>query len=89
MVAIGTLLLILKLSNKPMGTSFIPFSAIIAVLIIAFLFASLPQVNHKIRYRVLYAIAIIMLLAVIPISEYMAGDTKNSNNNYLLVENPV
>ena len=85
MVAIGTLLLILKLSNKPMGTSFIPFSAIIAVLIIAFLFASLPQVNHKIRYRVLYAIAIIMLLAVIPISEYMAGDTKNSNNNYLLV----
>ena len=45
-----------------MGTSFIPFSAIIAVLIIAFLFASLPQVNHKTRYRVLYAIAIIMLL---------------------------
>lgn len=30
-----------------MGTSFIPFSAIIAVLIIAFLFASLPQVYHK------------------------------------------
>ena len=30
------------------------------------------QVNHKTRYRVLYAIAIIMLLAVIPISEYMA-----------------
>ena len=26
-----------------------------------------------------------MLLAVIPISEYMAGDTQNSNNNYLLV----
>ena len=68
-----------------MGTSFIPFSAIIAVLIIAFLFASLPQVNHKTRYRVLYAIAIIMLLAVIPISEYMAEDTKNSSNNYLLV----
>ena len=68
-----------------METSFIPFSAIIAVLIIAFLFASLPQVNHKIRYRVLYAIAIIMLLSVIPISEYMAEDTKNSNNNYLLV----
>ncbi len=56
-----------------METSFIPFFAIIAVLIIAFLFASLPQVNHKTRYRVLYAIAIIMLLAVIPISEYMAG----------------
>ena len=52
-----------------METSFIPFFAIIAVLIIAFLFASLPQVNHKTRYRVLYAIAIIMLLAVIPISD--------------------
>ena len=48
-----------------MGTPFIPLGAIIAVLIIAFLFASLPQVNHKTRYRVLYAIAIIMLLAVI------------------------
>ena len=33
----------------------------------------------------LYAIAIIMLLAVIPISEYMASDTQNSSNNYLLV----
>ena len=68
-----------------MGTSFIPLYAIIAVLIIAFLFASLPQVNHKTRYKVLYSIAIIMLLAVIPISEYMARDTQNSNNNYLLV----
>lgn len=68
-----------------MGTSFIPFCAIIAVLIIAFLFASLPQVNHKARYRVLYAIAIIMLLAVIPISEYIAEKAKNSNSNYLLV----
>ena len=68
-----------------MGIPFIPLCAIIAVLIIAFLFASLPQVNHKTRYRVLYAIAIIMLLAVIPISEYMAGDTQNSSNNYLLV----
>ena len=67
-----------------MGTSFIPLYAIIAVLIIAFLFASLPQVNHKTRYKVLYSIAIIMLLAVIPISEYMARDTQNSNNNYLL-----
>ena len=85
MVAIGALLLTLKLSNKTMETSFIPFSAIIAVLIIAFLFASLPQVNHKTRYKVLYAIAIIMLLAVIPISEYMTGDTQNSSNNYLLV----
>jgi len=68
-----------------METSFIPLCAIIAVLIIAFLFASLPQVSHKTRNRVLYAIAIIMLLAVIPISEYMAGDTQNSSNNYLLV----
>lgn len=68
-----------------MATSFIPLSAIIAVLIIAFLFASLPQVNHKTRYRVLYGIAIIMLFAVIPISEYMAGCTQNSSNNYLLV----
>ena len=55
-----------------MGTSFIPLCAIIAVLIIAFLFASLPQINHKTRYRVLYAIAIIMLFAVIPISEYIS-----------------
>ena len=37
-----------------MGTSFIPLCAIIAVLIIAFLFASLPQVSHKTRYRVLH-----------------------------------
>ncbi len=68
-----------------MGTSFIPFSAIIAVLIITFLFASLPQVSHKTRYRVLYTIAVIMLFAVIPISEYMAENTKKSNSNYLLV----
>ena len=68
-----------------METPFIPLCAIIAVLIIAFLFASLPQVSHKTQYRVLYAIAIIMLLAVIPISEYMASDTQNSSNNYLLV----
>ncbi len=68
-----------------MGIPFISLSAIIAVLIIAFLFASLPQVNHKTRYRVLYVMAVIMLLAVIPISEYMAGGTQNSSNNYLLV----
>ena len=54
-------------------------------MIIAFLFASLPQVSHKTRYRVLYAIAISMLFAVIPISECLTGDTKNSNSNYLLV----
>ena len=52
---------------------------------IAFLFASLPQINYKTRYRVLYAIAIIMLFAVIPISEYMSENTKNPNSNYLLV----
>lgn len=68
-----------------MGTSFIPLCAIIAVLIITFLFASLPQVSLKTRYRVLYAIAIIMLFAVIPISGYMVGDTKNSISSYLLV----
>ena len=68
-----------------METSFIPLCAIIAVLIIAFLFASLPQVSLKTRYRVLYAIAIIMLFAVIPISGYMVGDTKNSISSYLLV----
>ena len=87
MVAIGALLLTLKPSNKPIGTSFIPLCAIIAVLIIAYLFASLPQVSHKMRYRVLYAIAIIMIMlfAVIPISEYMVCDTQNSSNNYLLV----
>ncbi|MCE9402457.1 hypothetical protein K0H32_20040 [Bacteroides fragilis] len=64
-----------------MGTSFIPLCAIIAVLIIAFLFASLPQVSHKMPL----AIAIIMLFAVIPISEYMAENTQKSNSNYLLV----
>ena len=84
-LVIGALLLNHKQNNKPMETSFIPLCAIIAVLIIAFLFASLPQVNHKTRYKVLYAIAIIMLLAVIPISEYMASDTQNASNNYLLV----
>lgn len=84
-LVIGALLLNHKQNNKPMETSFIPLFAIIAVLIIAFLLASLPQVNHKTRYRVLYAIAIIMLLAVIPISEYMAGGIQNSSNNYLLV----
>ena len=68
-----------------MGTPFIPLCAIIAVLIIAFLFASLLQVSHKTRHRVLYAIAIIMLLAIIPISEYMSENTKNPNSNYLLV----
>ena len=68
-----------------MGTSFIPLCAIIAVLIIAFLFASLPQVSLKTRYRVLYAIAIIMLFAIIPICGYMVGDSKNSISCYLLV----
>ena len=68
-----------------MGTSFIPFGAIIAVLIIAFLFASLPQVSYKTRYRVLYAIAIIMLFAVIPINEYLTKFTQISSEEYLLI----
>ena len=46
-LAIGALLLTLKLSNKFMETSIMPFSAILTVLIIAFLFASLPQVSHN------------------------------------------
>ena len=36
-----------KQNNKPMETSFIPLFAIIAVLIIAFLLASLPQETIK------------------------------------------
>ena len=68
-----------------MGIYLIPLCVIVAILVIAFLFASLQQVKHKTRYIVLYAIAIIMLFAVIPISECMAKNTKNSNSNYLLV----
>ena len=68
-----------------MGIYLIPLCVIVAILVIAFLFASLQQVKHKTRYIVLYVIAIIMLFAVIPISEYMAENTKNSNSNYLLV----
>ena len=47
-----------------METAFIPLCAIIAVLIIAFLFASLPQASLKTQYKVLYAIAIIMPFAI-------------------------
>lgn len=68
-----------------MGIYLIPLCVIVAILVIAFLFASLQQVKHKTRYIVLYVIAIIMLFAVIPISEYMAGHAQNSNSNYLLV----
>lgn len=68
-----------------MGIYLIPLCVIVAILVIAFLFASLQQVKHKTRYIVLYVIAIIMLFAVIPISECMAKNTKNSNSNYLLV----
>ena len=68
-----------------METSFIPLFAISSRFDYRLLLASLPQVNHKTRYQCFYAIAIIMLLlAVIPISEYMAG-LQNSSNNYLLV----
>ena len=49
-----------------METSFIPLFAIIAVLIIAFLLALLPQINHKNAIQsVFMQPAIIMLLAVI------------------------
>ena len=68
-----------------MGIYLIPLCVIVAILVIAFLFASLQQVKHKTRYIVLYVIAIIMLFAVIPISECMAKNTQNSNSNYLLV----
>ena len=46
-LVIGALLLNHKQNNKPMETSFIPLFAIIAVLIIAFLLASLPQETIK------------------------------------------
>ena len=49
-----------------MGIYLIPLCVIVAILVIAFLFASLQQVKHKTRYIVLYVIAIIMLFAVIP-----------------------
>lgn len=54
-----------------MRTSFIPLSEVISVLIIAFLFASLQQINNKTRYAVFYEIVILMPLATIPISEHM------------------
>ena len=54
-----------------MGIYLIPLCVIVAILVIAFLFASLQQVTHKTRYIVLYVIAIIMLFAVIPINEYL------------------
>lgn len=52
------------------------------------MFTSLTQVSQKTRYRVLYAIAIIMLLAVIHISEYMAENTKNRSNEAFLHHYP-
>ena len=69
-----------------MGIPFEPLSAIITVLFIAFLFASLSQVNHKTRYVVLYVIAILMLLATIPICEHISKlPDQSSKDNYLIV----
>lgn len=69
-----------------MGIPFEPLRAIIAILLIAFLFASLPQVNHKMRYVVLYVIAILMLLAAIPICEHIVKlPDQSSKDNYLIV----
>ena len=61
-----------------MGIYLIPLCVIVAILVIAFLFASLQQVKHKTRYIVLYVIAIIMLFAVIPINEYLTKFTQIS-----------
>lgn len=70
-----------------MGIYLIPVSVIVAILVISFLFASLSlqQVKHKTRYIVLYVIAIIMLLAVIPINEYLIKFTQISSEEYLLI----
>ena len=68
-----------------MGIYLIPLCVIVAILVIAFLFASLQQVKHKTRYIVLYAIAIIMLFAVIPINEYLTKFTQISSEEYLLI----
>ena len=62
-----------------MGIYLIPLCVIVAILVIAFLFASLQQVKHKTRYIVLYVIAIIMLFAVIPINEYLTKFTQISS----------
>ena len=70
-----------------MGIYLIPLCVIVAILVIAFLFASLQQVKHKTRYIVLYVIAIIMLFAVIPINEYLTKFTQISSEEYLLIFN--
>ncbi len=68
-----------------MGIYLIPLCVIVAILVIAFLFAFLQQVKHKTRYIVLYVIAIIMLFAVIPINEYLTKFTQISSEEYLLI----
>ena len=68
-----------------MGIYLIPLCVIVAILVIAFLFASLQQVKHKTRYIVLYVIAIIMLFAVIPINEYLTKFTQISSEEYQLI----
>ena len=61
-----------------MDFPFIPFAALIAILLIVFMFASLQQVSTKPRARVLYTIAILLLCAIIPIGEHMADLSKAS-----------
>lgn len=69
-----------------MEIPFEPLCAIIVVLLIAFLFAAWPKINHKTRYRVPYAIATLMLLAAIPISEHMGKlPNQSSKDNNLIV----
>ena len=68
-----------------MGIYLIPLCVIVAILVIAFLFASLQQVKHKTRYIVLYVIAIVMLFAVIPINEYLIKFTQISSEENLLI----
>ena len=69
-----------------MDFPFIPFAALIAILLIAFMFASLQQVSTKTRARVLYTIAILLICAIIPIGEHMADLSKASTRtNYMIV----
>ena len=69
-----------------MDFTFIPFAALIAIQLIAFMFASLQQVSTKTRARALYTIAILLLCAIIPIGEHMADlPSASARTNYLIV----
>nr|WP_245208233.1 hypothetical protein [Bacteroides faecium] len=59
-----------------MGILLKPLDVIITVLLIAFLFTSLPQVNHKTRYVVLYPIC----------GHTDKLPSQNSKDNYLIVQ---